>query len=824
MTYGEVLKIKRAAFYTKMYYLVSSRGSKEAPMFWKKKEKSMVKSQPVKHSYKREIVAVALCAVFVFLAIAFISFNPNDNTLFHYANKYGKTTNWAGVVGAQAAALFFFLFGSAAFLFLASVGILALLLFNGIPLKQERGRIISLFFVTLSVTALCAQLRIDVTRSVPGGFIGAWLGRFFTTSFGVQGSLIFLGTVLWIGIIVLTRMPLMPLFRFFGRGVRFVLVAIWTSITSSIVATVSWLWRKIRRKCSEPIAPQQAQKIEDPLVADLAFWGSVAEGHASVKPIVAEGQTTPAIKSQVIDCWAMVQIRIASEPRRMLKGFVYRFANAVLKKNWLANPDLLKKLHDATASVPKVFTLPDASLFTAPREKKRPAGLEQEVAARAQLLEKKLLHFGVKGKVTAVKTGPLITLFEYKPDIDSKISKITALEDDLAMALTATSIRILAPIPGKDVVGFEIANAIRQDVYFSEVLSSKEYREAPVALPLVFGVDVVGKPVVHDLVRMPHLLVGGATGAGKSVGLNAMIAGLLNAITPDKMNMILVDPKRLEFTPYADIPHLLFPIVTEPARASAVLKWVCQNMEERYETMAKAGVRNIQEYHKLFERQDVPVDRDGNQLSRMPFLVLVIDELADLMMVAGKEVETAIVRIAQMARAAGIHMIVATQRPSVDVVTGLIKVNFPSRVAFRVSSKVDSRTILDATGAEKLLGRGDLLYLNASSPDVVRIHGAYVSDKEIHNLADWWRDQAEPSYLDLNEVLRASSGQSVEDYQDDLYKDVLEFVKTNDEVSISMIQRYFRIGFNRSARLIEKLELDGVIAPAQGAKPRKVLR
>jgi S-DNA-T family DNA segregation ATPase FtsK/SpoIIIE len=807
-------------------------------MFWKKNAKSMVKSQPEGPHYKREIFTIILCAAFIFLMIAFISYNPHDNTLFHYANKYDRTTNWAGVVGAQCAAIFFFLFGSAAFIFLICMGVFAWLLFTGVPLRQERGRIVALLLLILASPTLCSALRFDLIGSVAGGFIGTWLARFLAIAFGPQGVLVFLFTVLWVGIIMLIRMPLMPLFKFFGRLLVRGLVAGWSLLRDAGALVWHKVWRS-KRKTAAPAASAPGAAAQDAVAKDLAFWGSVTDGQAKVGQTVGVGQVLPdhvvpgqvaaALASAAGERWSLMHVRSASEPQRMLKGYVYRLPNSTIKKNlWAKRSDMQPSIADmvaaAAAATTVAYTLPNADFFAISHEKKPIAGLAQEVAARAKLLEQKLLHFGVKGKVTAVKTGPLITLFEYKPEIDSKISKITALEDDLAMALTATSIRILAPMPGKDVVGFEIANAVRQDVYFADVLASKEFRNIKAMLPLVFGVDVVGEPVVQDLVHMPHLLVGGATGAGKSVGLNAMIAGLLNVLTPDQLKLILIDPKRLEFVSYTDIPHLIFPIVTEPARASAVLTWVCQEMEERYETMAKASVRNVQEYHRLFEDGNIPSDRDGNRLPRMPFLVVVIDELADLMMVAGREVETALVRIAQMARAAGIHMIVATQRPSVDVVTGLIKVNFPSRIAFRVSSKVDSRTILDVQGAERLLGRGDMLYLNASSPDVVRIHGAYVADKEIHRLADWWRDQQDPTYLNLHEVLRATSDQRPEDYHDELYKEVLEFVKTSDEVSISMIQRYFRIGFNRSARLIEKLELDGIIAPAQGAKPRKVLR
>jgi len=503
----------------------------------------------------------------------------------------------------------------------------------------------------------------------------------------------------------------------------------------------------------------------------------------------------------------------------------------------MTQPDgssIVQIIHQAIKPIKNIskkssYKLPDAHLFTQPKENNDIHVITDESTKRGKLLEEKLVHFGVKGVVTAIKPGPLITLFEYKPEIDSKISKITALEDDLAMALTAHSIRIIAPIPGKNAVGFEIANQTRSDVSFTAILQSKEFTECKARLPLILGVDVTGKAIVEDLASTPHLLVGGATGSGKSVGLNVMLVSLLCALSPQKLKLILIDPKRLEFTPYADIPHLLFPIVTQAPRAISVLKWVVQEMEARYQAMSLAGVRNIGEYHRYtnsWNASQKPSAQNKQQEKPrdIPYLVVIIDELADLMIVAGKEVEIHIVRIAQMARAAGIHMIVATQRPSVDVVTGLIKVNFPSRVAFRVSSKVDSRTILDAQGAEKLLGRGDMLYMHSASSDLKRVHGAYVSDREIENLASFLREQAKPEYLDLNDVLHHDETQRPQDMHDELYEDILNFVKTSEEISISMIQRQYRIGFNRSARIIEKLELDGIIAPAQGSKPRKVLR
>lgn len=473
-------------------------------------------------------------------------------------------------------------------------------------------------------------------------------------------------------------------------------------------------------------------------------------------------------------------------------------------------------------TVPKVekeapidYNLPDFSEFKESRQVNiEQAEFEKKCRERGKKLEEKLQHFGIKGCVTAIRPGPVVTLFEYKPEIDSKISKIISLEDDLAMALTALSIRIIAPIPGRNVVGFEISNQARQDVYLSDVLAGDSPGHQKAILPLALGVDIIGNPELHDLVKMPHILVAGSTGSGKSVGLNAMLVSLLCRLTPEELKVILIDPKRLEFAPYADIPHLLFPIVTNPRKAIPVLKWVVQEMEDRYDAMATVGARNIFDYHKVY-KQGMPA---------MPFIVIMIDELADLMIVAGKDVETQIARTAQMARAAGIHMIVATQRPSVDVLTGIIKVNFPARIAFRVSSKIDSRTIIDGQGAEKLLGRGDMLFLNSGASAPKRVHGAYVSGAEISRLASYLREQQPVSYLDINQVLRHTSSSQAGQLEDELYDEIRNFVQTIDEVSISMLQRKYRIGFNRSARIIEQLELDGLVAPSQGGKTRKVIR
>jgi len=423
-----------------------------------------------------------------------------------------------------------------------------------------------------------------------------------------------------------------------------------------------------------------------------------------------------------------------------------------------------------------------------------------------QILENKLENFGIKGKVVSITQGPAVTLFEYQPSVNTRISTILAREDDLALALQAISLRIIAPIPGKSVVGFELSRKKREVISFAELINSPEFTEFDGYLPMILGKDTLGNNVVVDLVTLPHLLVAGSTGSGKSVGLNCILNSLLCCKSPDELKLILIDPKRLEFSYYNDISHLIFPVIVDPSRAIQALKWVIKAMEERYDVMAQSNVRNIFEYNKLSTAEP------------LSFIVIIIDELADLMFTGGKDVELLLTRIAQMARAAGIHLIVATQRPSVDVITGLIKANFPSRIAYRVTSKIDSRVILDGHGAEKLLGRGDMLYSDNKGM-LHRLHGAYLSDAEIATIVGKIKGQREPHYEDLNELAGSMDGE-----RDAIYSEIVNYLKSKEEISISSLQRAFKIGYNRSARIMDQLEIDGLILPASGSKLRRVLK
>ena len=453
----------------------------------------------------------------------------------------------------------------------------------------------------------------------------------------------------------------------------------------------------------------------------------------------------------------------------------------------------------------------------------------------AKLLEQKLADFGVESRVSQVKPGPVITLYEVEPGPGVKVNRIVNLADDLQLALSALSVRIIAPIPGKAAVGIEISNPTREMVYLREIISHSEFQSTQYGLPLAFGKDISGDLFMADLQKMPHLLVAGATGAGKSVFINALICSLLYRYSPEELGLLMIDPKMLELTQYEGIPHLVMPVITDAPRASLALKWTVREMERRYDLMSKVGARNIHAFnHKVKEgivekhldrlSKDELKELKYEEVKSLPFLVIIIDELSDLMMVAPKDVEMSIARLAQMARAGGIHLIVSTQRPSVDVLTGLIKANFPARVSFQVSSKVDSRTILDTQGAERLLGSGDMLFLPPGTAKLVRIHAPYVSDEEVAKIVSFLKKQGAPMFESTVLEEQEERDQLESDFiEDELYDQAVALVAQSRQASISMIQRRLRIGYNRAANIIERMEAEGVVGKSDGVRPRDVL-
>jgi len=455
---------------------------------------------------------------------------------------------------------------------------------------------------------------------------------------------------------------------------------------------------------------------------------------------------------------------------------------------------------------------------------------EEELRQRALSVEGKCREFEVDGTVQHIHPGPVVTTFEFKPEPGIKYSRITGLGDDLCLALEAESVRI-DRMPGKSTVGIEVPNDKRATIMLRELLESSEYQHSNFKLPLALGKDITGKLVVSDLQKMPHLLTAGSTGTGKSVSINAMILSLLYHSRPDQMKMILIDPKRLELGLYQDIPHLLVPVVTEPKIAQNALRWAVVEMETRYKKLARRGVRNLEAYNEQIRQLPIPglglepSDLD-NERDPLPYIVIVIDELADLMMTAAREVEEYITRLAQMARAVGIHLILATQRPSVDVITGLIKANFPARVSFRVATKTDSRTILDSNGAEQLLGRGDMLFLPPGSARLMRVHGPLITEDEVIKVVDFLKTQGKPVY---NERILAEApdedGESIETdgELDELYSDAVNVVLEMGKASTSALQRRLRVGYGRAASLIDGMERAGIVGPPDGSKPRAVL-
>jgi len=469
----------------------------------------------------------------------------------------------------------------------------------------------------------------------------------------------------------------------------------------------------------------------------------------------------------------------------------------------------------------KGFQPPSVNLLDDPEI--RPSSVNNEnLRMQSKLLEKKLEDFGVSGKVVAVTPGPVITTFEYEPSPGVKINKIVNLSDDLALALRAISIRIVAPIPGKAVIGIEIPNTDRETVRLKEVVVSSAFEKSKSKLTMGIGKDIAGNPVAAELNRMPHLLIAGATGTGKSVALNTMICSFLYKANPDEVKLIMIDPKRIELSMYDGIPHLITPVVTDVKKATNALFWAVREMEMRYERLSEKKSKHIDQYNQKIEKEKKAAKEDVPE--KIPYVVIIIDELADLMMAASRDVEVALTRLAQMARAAGIHLILATQRPSVDVLTGIIKANFPTRLSFQVSSKTDSRTIIDTNGAENLLGSGDMLFLPPGTAKLQRIHGAYISETELSRITEFLKKQKPPDYLkDVIESPAEEKDTSDNEDYDERYDDAVALITKTRQASISMIQRHLRIGYNRAARIIEMMEKEGIVGPSDGSKPREVL-
>jgi DNA segregation ATPase FtsK/SpoIIIE, S-DNA-T family len=736
----------------------------------------VVREDSFQERLKHEIVGIALVALGIFLLLGLVSYSPMDPSFFSYASvKMKEIQNWMGIVGAYVSGLLFQGFGFSSFLIPFVLGIFAVSFILRWEWKYLSLKLTGWLIILLLVSSLLG-LWLKPLHQDPlvGGFIGEVISRIFARYFNFLGASVLLLVLLILSFILATGLSFFSVLHRLGEA------------AATLVERVRTL-RMVRRERVKRTRKVEKQKREEK-----------EEDEISIPPTVVVDKAVPP-----------------KEKKEITEQPVFDF----LEGN-------------------KSFQLPPISLLEAEIEKRQKIDRDSLIM-NSRILEKKLMDYGVEGKVVEVRPGPVITVYEFEPAPGVKVSRIVSLADDLALALSAISIRIVAPIPGKSVVGIEIPNSVRETVYLKEIIDSDPFRASKSKLSFGLGKDISGDPFVVDLARMPHLLVAGSTGSGKSVSINSMICSILFKATPGEARFIMIDPKMLELSDYDKIPHMLLPVVTNPKKAAAALRWLVEEMERRYTVLAEKGVRNIEHYNqkmekelkekgKVYRRKGDALEGDEGKTAevgeRIPYIIVVIDELADLMMVSSREVEEYITRLAQMARAVGIHLLLATQRPSVDVLTGIIKANFPARISFQVTSKVDSRTILDTIGAEHLLGAGDMLFLPPGSSKLTRIHGAFVSGGEIKRIVDFLKQQGPPSYETsiLSEVKKDKEASGEEEY-DEKYDEALAFVAETGQASISLIQRRFRIGYNRAARIIEKMEGEGVVGPSDGIKPREVL-
>jgi len=772
---------------------------------------------------RKEIYSILLffCVVFVFFSL--LSFSPAD-----LASKSALASsgihNLFGIVGAWVSSILMGLFGIGSFWFPLILFYIGINLLSGEELEPDEWipQAIGAALLIITTGGLFNRSSIFGTRFSEGSIISGTIQDLLFRFVQPAGGYLILISVFLVGFILVSRMSIFRIVLKLGYYTGLSLKTLFVTSISIIRSAFSKAYdfcgdfiEGIKKRREIPASKTDEVKIPSKIQASAEKTKTEAKAEIVIpKPISNNVPQQPkkqipvSIEEQADDSFTDdMDIIIKDERPKPAKI-----------------PHQIKFELELPFADKKEFRLPPISLLDDPKIEL--ASIDENfLRNQSRILEEKLGDFGVLGKVVIVLPGPVVTTFEYQPAPGIKISKVVNLADDLALALRALSIRIVAPIPGKGAIGIEIPNEKREMVSFKEMIVSSDFQKIKSRLAVCLGKDIVGNPVSVELEKMPHLLIAGATGAGKSVGLNVMITSLLFKATPDEVKLIMIDPKRIELSVYDGIPHLITPVVTDMKKATNALYWAVREMEARYKLLADYKVRNISQFNKKVEKLWAEDPDQYAELEKLPYIVIIIDELADLMMVSSKEVEVAIARLAQMARASGMHLVIATQRPSVDVLTGMIKANFPTRMSFQVSSKIDSRTIIDSNGAEQLLGNGDMLYLPPGTAKLQRIHGAYISEDEVLRVIDYLKEQQEPEYIEDVVQGAETTGKAevdAEDY-DAKYDEAVALVAKQKHASISMVQRHLRIGYNRAARIIEIMEREGVVGPADGAKPREVL-
>ena len=769
------------------------------------------------------MVLLLLC---ILAALSLHSYVPQDiGAVQQPPNRPAE--NFVGVFGAWLAYLSFMLAGVTAYLLPLLFGVLgALLVFK----KERRSWRRTLWVLVLFLAAVCVveltapvwQMRV---QQLNVGHAGGELGWFMADGLFIR----FLGRAgTWV--VSLALLLAGPIFLFDIQPVE-----VWHKIrdlAGRLSARAGTAIRDVRdRQQALDRERRELEKRRKQLEKKVGKLGKTSGGVSLARTVdTPEGEApVPEPIGAIVEAPEEVAEE-APPPRRMP-----RFEKPAKRPAPAPTPETSLAVSAPAARTAQNFTLPSIDFLEAPGKGAVPGMASSDMDAVAAVLEETLHDFGIDCRVTNVECGPVVTRYEVLPAAGVRVERIGALSNNIALALKAISVRVQAPVPGKGVVGIEVPNAKTSVVRLRELLESNKWKQSGMALPLALGKDVAGREMIADLAEMPHLLIAGATGAGKTVCMNSLLAGLLMTRTPDELRLMLIDPKIVEFTPYNGLPHLVVPVITDAKKVGIGLRWAITEMEKRYKMFARAGVKNIRGFNsrpivqqpELFEPEDPDAPpREPAVPERLPYIVVVVDELADLMLAAQAEIENHIARLAQLSRAVGIHMIIATQRPSVNVITGTIKANFPARIAFQVAQKVDSRTILDAVGAEKLLGKGDMLFLPPGTSKLVRAQGCLTEDREIHGIVEFLRNQTTPEYEpEIHEKMESKSVDlpNIEDHEDELFDAAVEVIRQTRRASTSSLQRRLRIGYTRAARLMDILEEKGIVGPPQGSDPREIL-
>ena len=820
---------------------------------------------------RHEVLGIISVSCTILLALSLASYDARGGE------------NWIGPVGAVVGGVFASAFGIAAWLLPVELGLLTVRLFRGRESALGVARAAStLVFVFLG----CAMLHLALPDQWvfggqrPGGLLGEVSGEVLRSMLGLAGAFVVGSAALLITFVLRTHVSLLRVWQFMATHVKAWAIRAWNGITALYSA-----WREAKELEREEREAREKEN-EPKIVSSAGTLASSDEEQDDEKPAARKIKSAPSLKlnkaavevseeeeSEEEEAEDEESVQAASEEEEEEEAVEEESKKPKARAKKIAGPTIVSPTLQAKPQVPKAaksketpkeeavlaspsdipFVLPPTTILDAVPDETIQID-EKTLRENAQLLVEKLGAYNVQGRVDEIHPGPVVTMYEFEPASGTKVAKIAGLADDLAMAMAAQKVRIVAPIPGKSRVGFELPNKKRSTVSLREILEDDRWQSTKNALPMALGKDIAGQPYYVDLAKMPHLLVAGATGAGKSVGLNVMLASLLTKKTPEEVRFLMIDPKVVELAVFDGIPHMLLPVVTDMKKASLALRWAVDEMERRYQLFADAGARNITTYNERVEkvqRGEMTADKlaprragkvraqgpegeevllppdDGERADaldkppqKLPYIVCVVDEFADLMMVAAKDVEAAIARLAQKARAAGIHVILATQRPSVDVITGMIKANFPARIAFKVSQREDSKTILGRNGAEHLLGMGDMLMIPPGQSDLKRVHCAYISEDEVMGVCDFLRQQAKPIYDD--NILKprddengeeGSLGGSGQPSDDPLYDRAVALVAQAGYCSISHIQRHLSVGYNKAAKMVERMEKEGIVGP-----------